>query len=198
MGGWPKGDPRQLTAQGALLCQDWSGFGPVQPAHYVAAADLGPEFDFRGLVAFVFACYGAGTPRFDNFLQNPAVGPQEIAERAFVSALSRRLLAGGALAVVGHIERAWGYSIQVPKVGAQLLPFRNFLGRVMSGEPVGHATLDFSQRYATASVGLSNLLAPHQPGAKPPTDAALARLWVERNDAQNYVLLGDPAVKLRM
>ena len=198
MGGWPKGDPRQLSAQGALLCQDWAGFGAVQPSHYLAAANLGPEFDFRGTVAFVFACYGAGTPRFDNFLQNPGAGPQEIAERAFVSALARRLLAGGALAVVGHIERAWGYSFQVPKVGAQLMPFRNFLGRVMDGEPVGHAMLDFGQRYASASVGLLNLLAPHQPGTKAATDSALVRLWVERNDAQNYVLLGDPAVRLRV
>ena len=145
----------------------------------------------------MFACYGAGTPQFDNYLDNTAAGPKEIAPRTFVSALTQRLLACGALAVIGHIERAWGYSIRPPKVGPQLLPFRNLISRVLSGEPVGHSTLDFSQRYATASVGLANLLAPHQAGAKQPGDASLVRTWIARNDAQNYVVLGDPAVKLR-
>jgi hypothetical protein len=28
-------------------------------------------------------------------------------------------------------------------------------------------------------------------------DAELANLWTERNDPQNYVVLGDPAVALR-
>jgi hypothetical protein len=26
----------------------------------------------------------------------------------------------------------------------------------------------------------------------------MAALWVERNDSQNYILLGDPAVRLRV
>jgi hypothetical protein len=196
MGGWPKGDPRQLDGQGALLCQDWRGFGQVAPEHYLTGAELAGT-DLRGTVAFVFACYGAGTPRHDNFLEAPGAGARELAERPFVSALVQRLLAGGALAVVGHIDRAWGYSIRPPKVGPQLLPFRNLIGRVLGGEPVGHSTLDFSQRYATASVSLANLLAPHQPGSKLPADPALVRLWVARNDAQNYVVLGDPAARLR-
>lgn len=196
MGGWPTGDPRQTPAQGALLCQDWAGFGQVAPDHYLTAGELGAGADFRGMVAVLFACYGAGTPAFDNYLEAPGAGPARIAEAPFVSALAQRMLAGGALAVVGHIDRAWGYSIRPQKVGAQLLPFRNLVSRILAGEPVGYSTLDFSQRYATASVALTNLLAPHQPGPKPPPDTLL-RLWVERNDAQNYVVLGDPAVALR-
>jgi hypothetical protein len=197
MGEWPKDDPRLFAEQGALLYQDWAGFGKVGPEHYLTAAELGPGTDVRGMVVFVFACYGAGTPQYDNFLENTASGPKPIAPRPFVSALAQRLLACGALAVIGHIERAWGYSIRPPKVGPQLLPFRNLIGRVLTGEPVGHSTLDFSQRYATASVGLANLLAPHQPGAKKPDDSSLVRTWIARNDAQNYVVLGDPAVNLR-
>ncbi len=195
--GWPKDDPHQTAAQGALLCQDWTGFGGVRPDHYLTAADLAPVGDFRGTIAFVFACFGAGTPRYDNFLTDPARGPVELAARPFVSALAQRLLAGGALAVIGHVERAWGYSIRPPSVGPQLLPFRNLVARLLAGEPAGHATVDFSQRYATASVALTNLLAPHLPGAVAATDESLVWTWVDRNDAQNYVLLGDPAVRLR-
>jgi hypothetical protein len=197
MGGWPKGDARERSANGALLCQDWPGFGTVRPEHYLTAAEVGPDARLHGLVAFVFACYGAGTPRYDNFLRRPGQGPVEIAERPFVSALAQRLLAGGALAVIGHVERAWGYSIRPQGVGAQLGPFRDLIFQVLTGKPVGHTTMHFSQRYATSSVALLNKLNPSQPGALSATDQDLAWTWVERNDAQNYVLLGDPAVRLR-
>ena len=42
-----------------------------------------------------------------------------------------------------------------------------------------------------------NLTSGTNSGPKP-RDAEMAALWVERNDAQNYVLLGDPAVRLRV
>jgi hypothetical protein len=198
MGGWPKGDARQRPGQGALLCQDWAGFGKIKPEHYVTAAEVEADARLQGLVAFVFACYGAGTPRYDPFLKNAAAGPLEVAAAPFVSALAQRLLAGGALAVIGHVERAWGYSIQPAGVGPQLQPFRNLIGRVVAGEPVGHATMDFSQRYATYSANLLNKLDPSLPAARQSTDADLARDWIERNDAQNYLVLGDPGVRLRV
>jgi hypothetical protein len=197
MGGWPRGDARQRPGSGALLCQDWPGFGRIKPEHYLTGGDVEADARLQGLVAFVFACYGAGTPRYDPFLRDPAGGPVEVAEAPFVAALAQRLLAGGALAVIGHIERAWGYSIQPQGVGPQLQPFRNLVGRVLAGEPVGHATIDFSQRYATYSTDLLNKIDPSQPGYRQPTDAELAWDWIERNDAQNYIVLGDPAVRLR-
>jgi hypothetical protein len=100
--------------------------------------------------------------------------------------------------VIGHLERAWSYSIQPLGVGAQLQPFHNLLPRVLSGQPGGHSTLDFSQRYATYSTDLLNCLDPSLPASRQPTDLDLAWAWIERNDAQNYIVLGDPAVRLRV
>ena len=123
----------------------------------------------------------------------------EIAGRPFGAKLPKRLLshpAGSALAVVGHVERAWGYSIVTPTAGPQLLPFANAIGGILSGIPVGHAVKDFNERYAILSTELSGLLEEIGLGAKVPDDQ-LAQAWVERNDAQNYVVLGDPAVRLR-
>jgi hypothetical protein len=197
--GWPKGDALQRPAQGALLCQDWTGFGGVKRAHYLTAADVADDAHVHGLVAFLFACFGAGTPAFDPFLERGQVGPVGLAEEPFTAALPQRLLShprGSALAVVGHVDRAWGFSIQPPGLGPQLLPFRNFLGRVLAGEPVGHATKDFSERFATLSVDLLSKYDRTQPGQRP-SDRDLVWTWVERNDAQSYVLLGDPAVQLR-
>ncbi len=196
--GWPIGDKEQRLANGALLCQDWTGFGRIHPEHYLTAAEIEPDAQLHGLLAFLFACYGAGTPRHDNFLLDLTSGPVEIAKAPFVARIPQRLLAGGALAVIGHVERAWGYSIQPPSVGPQLLPIRNLIGRILAGEPVGHSTRDFSERYATASVLLASKLNPMLPQAQRLTDAKLAWTWIERNDAQNYVVLGDPAVRLRV
>ena len=200
----PSGRPNQITDNGALLCQDWPGFGGVRREHYLAAADVPDDANVSGLVAFFFACFGAGTPHSDQFLMDlsDAGKAPPLAPQPFVAALPRRLLThpkGGALAVVGHVDRAWGFSIEPPKMTEpQIGPFRNSLGFILRGAPVGFAiSLDFGQRYATLSTQLLNALSPTAQETERLSDRALVTFWLERNDAQNYVILGDPAVRIR-
>jgi hypothetical protein len=198
MGGWPAGHPDQRDRHGALLCQDWPGFGRIGPAHYFAGADVAAEARLHGLIAFFFACYGAGTPHQDPYAHPDGAEPPVIAPEPFVAALPQRLLAhpgGGALAVVGHVERAWGYSFVFGEQ-TQLVPFQNAIGRVLTGQPVGYAMKDFNERYAALSANLAGVLEDVGHGRTGAVET-LARLWTERNDAQNYVLLGDPAVTSR-
>jgi CHAT domain/Cytosol aminopeptidase family, N-terminal domain len=198
------GRPNQGTDQGALLCQDWPGFGSVRPQHFLAAADVADDANVNGLVALVFACFGAGTPDADQFLMNlsQAGKAPPLAPQPFIAALPRRLLAhpnGSALAVIGHIDRAWGFSIQAPKTATpQIGPFRNSLGFILSGNPVGHALAQqFGARFAELSAMLLSAVSPTAPTAMRPSDRDLVTYWLERNDAQNYVLLGDPAARIR-
>jgi hypothetical protein len=194
---WPRSQrARQLAAQGALLCQDWPGFGGVAPAHYFAAADLPTDTRAHGLVAFHFACYGGGTPTRDRFLHAKNQPPAVIAEAPLVAALPKALLLKGALACIGHVERAWGYSITTARAGPQLVPFQNAVGRILIGQPVGYAMKDFFERYAALSTSLNSTLEEIGFGATV-ADEDLASLWVERNDAEGYLVLGDPAVHLR-
>lgn len=198
--GWPSGHELQLPAQGALLCQDWPPFTPVQPEHYFAAADVPADADVHGLVAFFFACYGAGTPSHDQYAHRKGEPPAPIAPRPFVAAMPRALLAhprGGALACIGHVERAWGYSFVTPNAGAQLLPFQNALLRIAGGEPVGHAMKDFNEKFAALSTSLSSMLEQASFGGYV-SERELTAAWVERNDAGGYLVLGDPAVSLRV
>ena len=68
---WPKGHLLQKPQQGGLLCQDWPGMGtPPKPSDYLTAADLDDDARVHGLIAFLFACYGAGTPAVDHFLSD--------------------------------------------------------------------------------------------------------------------------------
>ncbi len=70
------GDPRQITHQGALLCQDWpgTGHGPVVEDHYFTGADVASDAGLLGLMSFHFACFGAGTPLMDSFSKRKTEG----------------------------------------------------------------------------------------------------------------------------
>ncbi|MCP4661803.1 MAG: hypothetical protein GY856_40895 [bacterium] len=197
--GFHHGDPRQLEFQGSLLCQDWPGPDGGAPLrdHYFAAEDLGAEARLRGLIAFHFACFAAGTPHRDDFVHARGE-PAEIAPHAFVARLPQRLLGhpgGGALAAVGHIERAWGLSFQWPKAGPQPAVFESAFERLMDGHPLGSAMEVFNLRYAELSCELSDELEALEFGKKV-DEVKISWLWTARNDARNYVVLGDPAVRL--
>ena len=195
------GDPRQLSNQGSLLCQDWPGPpdepGPIDPAHYFSAADLDQGVDLTGLITFHFACYSAGTPEMEEFVDRSTGIPQTIAPHPFLASLAKRLLSSGALAVMGHIERAWTYSFNDSEYpGHRIEVFESTLKRLLDGHPVGSAMEYVNQRYAELSVRLNNLLTDLEE-LRNPSQRELTEVQFANNDARNYVVLGDPAVRLQ-
>jgi hypothetical protein len=199
--GFPKGNDRQLAHQGALLCQNWLGplkhRGPIPPDLYFSADNLTDDACLSGLIAFHFACYSAGTPRWDDYAHqdNQRI---EIAQKAFIAQLPKRELTlphGGALAVVGHVERAWTYSFTWPDAGEQLVVFQSTLEALMAGSRLGAAMEYFGMKYADLAVGLNNELEDIKFG-KAADDLALGNLWTAHNDSRSYVIIGDPAVRL--
>jgi hypothetical protein len=191
------GDPRQEGSQGALICQDWD-CGPVKRNHYFDASDLPSNAKVHGMIHVLFSCYGAGWPQYDNF-KRLAKEPKQIAPRPTIARLPQALLThpdGGALAVLGHVDRAWAHSFQSDGGSPQTQDFRDVMFRLMRGDRLGEATDKFNMRWAMLSTELAVTLNEMNLGMRMEPDQ-LATQWVARDDARNYIVLGDPAVRLR-
>ncbi len=205
----PNGHENQFAHQGALVCQDWPGRqdhqGPLPQDYYLAGDDLEANARLMGQIAFFFACFGAGTPKIDDFWQRAGGNAERatLAPHSFLSHLPQRMLGhpkGGALAVVGHVDRAWSYSFAWGhQETIQLTTFESTLRRLMGGGRIGSAIEYFNERYAEIASDLhtrnSGILQQIEYG-KQVGDRDLAELWVMTNDSRNYVVMGDPAVRL--
>jgi hypothetical protein len=196
-------DSRLEPHHGALLCGDWPGPEEwsgrrIPEEHYFSANDVGDDARLHGMIAFHFACFSGGIPKFDDF--GHRVGKTEqIAPRSMVAHLPQRLLShpkGGALAVIAHVERAWSYSFSwVQEVTSETDTFRDTLLRITRGQRIGWAMEHFNDRYAALSTSLSDILGQIKLGRKA-DDANLSSIWTASNDARSYVILGDPAARL--
>jgi hypothetical protein len=213
---FPRDDAQQRARQGALLCQDWPGPGSIDPSMYFSADDLPADAQLGGMIAFFFACFGGGTPLTDRFFGAEGAA-RSLAAAPFMAALPQAMLShpnGGALACIGHIDRAWASSFRKPGIATQLTPFQRALDRIQRGWPIGYALKDFRDRYTQLSTELSKSFEQLETnkiiGAA--TSAAqwaagsddglldsadLAAEWVERNDSEGYLVIGDPAARLR-
>ena len=198
--------------QGALICADWPGLGqPLdQDQFFFAGKDLGEDANLQGLIALFFACFGGGTPKLDLYtrLQRLRLGQQagpalELAPQPFMADLPRRMLsapAGGALAVIAHVEQTWPSSyLWKAKVDGSLPPqitaFESTMQRLMDGYPVGAAVEYLNNKYAELASMLQPYLEAIQFG-----DAydrvEFVNTWMAATDAQWYSIIGDPAVRL--
>lgn len=202
--GWPYNHAKQRQAQGALLCQDWPGpkeWREKELSHdfYFGAGDITSDASLLGLVAFHFACYGAGTPLWDTYAIAKSRTRKALARRAFLSALPGKMLGhprGGALAVIGHVERAWTYSFKWQDAGAQTEVFKSLLYTLLTGDPVGLALDWMNLRHASIATMLNNEIQEIKYVPSKYDAYKMISLWISNNDARGYAVLGDPAVCL--
>jgi hypothetical protein len=199
--GFNIGDPHQRERQGALLCQEGDGLGngKVGPDDYLSAEDILETASPAGLISYHFACYGAGTPRMDDFsyIKN-SQAREQVADKPFVARLAQRLLGhpkGGSLAFVGHVDRAWSTSFSwagQPDIGT----FKTMLDTLRDGYPIGFAVESMNDRYSHLATELNDLKKEIEFGAN--YNKRAAYVWKATNDARSYTILGDPAVRLAL
>jgi hypothetical protein len=191
-------DPQQRVQQGALVCANWKGIGqPVLPGDVFAAQDVAPDADLSGRMAFLFGCFSGGTPTDDDYAHRvDPKAPTRLAAAAFASALPQALLRSGMLAVMAHVDRAWGYSFGTGRADSTPT-FRSTLISLMLGNRVGVAFDYFNLRAGELGVDQAEQLG-RAVVEKPATLLPFVGTWTSATDARNYVVFGDPAVRLNI
>lgn len=199
---------------GAVVCQPGAG------AQLLTAEDIARHESFaEGAVFFQFACFGYGTPAesgFSHWFEDiGATLPVRNAEHDFVAALPRRLLAHprGPLAYVGHLDVACLHGFDDPedplavemagqRWHARLGPFVDAIDGLLAVQPVGLALAAMNKRFDLANAALSQYYDRSRADAaaaeSPELLSQLAHTFILRTDAQNYMVFGDPAVRLRI
>jgi hypothetical protein len=199
----------QKHVNGAICCQrtgregstaDWLFMGDDVPAD---------EPFLEGSVFFQFACFGYGTPAESDFMH--WLGGVEMNGQAdFVAALPKRLLANprGPVAFIGHVDTAWLHGFDDPDsphliepYDMRIAPFAQALNKLLRVEPVGRAMEDMNQRYTVTNAQLTGAWDRLQRGriqATPEFWSRVASTFITRSDAQNYLVFGDPAARLRI
>lgn len=199
------GDKRQRAHSGALLCQNWPGpkawgVRRIPKDQYFSGADVSDSADLRGMITFHFGSFGAAVPEESLVAEMSEVlspAQRKLADRPFLARLPQRLLGHprGSLAFVGHADNAWGFSYYWPGSKSQPDPFGATLSCLMEGEPVGHAMRYFGDRHGQLMAELHGRFYEERGRER---SREYLDLLTASNDARSYIVLGDPAVRLRV
>jgi hypothetical protein len=200
---FPPDDPEMLRSMGSILCQDWPGpkawQGRLPRNFYFMANDLDNEADLSGMIVFFVGSNTAGTPEFNDYEAVALENRSRIAPYSFVSPLAKRLLAhpsGGALAAIGHVDRllSASFSWYDEEETEKAVIFSSTIKRLLDGHTVGSAMEYINQRHAELSVEASGLWAVRE--GRENEEEVRARIWRALSDVRNWIVLGDPAVRL--
>jgi hypothetical protein len=204
------GEPIDLQKKynGAICCQ---ATGPLTFKNLFCADDVPMDEPFlEGSVVFQFACFGYGTPAqsdYNHWLKNV---PVKYADEDFVAALPKRLLAHpkGPIAFIGHLDTAFLHAFTdqndpyIPeRWHTRIQPFLHAVEQLLAVQPSGLAMDDMNKRYTVSNIKINNIWDRIKRGKLTWTTEAKNRFvdsWVIRNDAQNYMIFGDPAARLRI
>ncbi len=194
---WPMHDPAaQRQMQGALVTQEFNPGTPLRTSDTFSAGDIPTDAQVHGMMAFMFGCYSGGCPTEDNYFFNKDGSKIPVAPEALIAQLPQKLLSRGALAIIAHIDQAFSYIFQNLEGTPQVQSIRTPLELLMKGERAGLAAdrLNLQWSAVAAQVGLA-LGRRREPGFDP---ESFATLYIARDDACNYIVLGDPATHLRV
>ncbi len=205
------------AARDPALRQSRQGALVVARGHELLAERVASGSFLPGGAWLFFACFGAGTPAdsaYAGWLRR--IGRDDRAAAAlsclsgpghepFVAALPRAALANpdGPLAVVGHVDLAWSWSYlprrEPSNDGYAPRPERlaALVHAWLRGDRFGpaHHALS-SHAVEIGSSLLSRYAEPGEGGQGEDWQSRMSYSWLEYQDLNNYVLLGDPAAAL--
>ncbi len=198
----------QRAYNGAICCQQ---AGQLTIEDLYSAKDVPLDRPFlEGAVFFQFACFGYGTPAESDYAHWLKGVPERYTKADFVAALPKRLLAHphGPIGYIGHLDTAFLQAFtdaddpDIPdRWHARIAPFVSAVDRLLEVQPSGLSLHDMSGIYSVCNAQITNTYDSQQRGKlvwNPKKKARFLDTWIRRNDAQNYMVFGDPGARLRI
>ena len=198
----------QRRYNGAICCQH---SGPLDLNALFCADDIPVDRPFlEGSVFFQFACFGYGTPAKSDYAHWLDGVPETYTGTDFVAALPKKLLAHprGPVAYIGHMDTAFLHAFADPNAPhaldrwhTRIAPFVTAVEDLLGVRPSGLAMKDLNERFNIANMIITNTYDRIRRGNFQWTEERETRFvdtWITRGDAQNYMVLGDPAAHLRI
>ena len=197
----------QKRLNGAICCQS---DGPLGLDDLFGAEDVPSAGAFlEGAAVFQFACFGYGTPAQSDF-HHWQGDPRANSTEDFVASLPKRLLAHprGPIVYIGHVDTAWLHGFADPGApdiidpwSPRIAPFVQAVDNLLRVNPAAEGMAFMNKRFDLGNAQLATTWDRIQRGSLELTPAYRRRLadaFILRSDAQNYMLLGDPAAALRL
>jgi len=198
----------QMRYNGAICCQ-FDGSGRMDCIFSADDVPMDEPF-LEGAVFFQFACFGYGTPAESDYHHWLRGVPKRYAQSDFLAALPRRLLAHprGPIAYVGHLDTAFLHGFYDPRepLGAErwnsrIQPYVRAVEQLLSVQPAGLAMEDIRKRLHLCNHSLMIYYDRQRRGTLDLNTESTRQLvdhWIYRGDAQNYMIFGDPAARVRI
>ena len=198
----------QKKFNGAICCQHT---GALTLEGLFAADDVPLDQPFlEGTIFFQFACFGYGTPAESDYAHWLNEVPKQYTDADFVAALPKKLLAHprGPVAFIGHLDTAFLHAFAdteeldiLDRWHTRIFPFVNTVNRLLQVQPSGLAMTDMNAKYNMCNAMITNTYDRLRRGKLIWNDRLEKKFldnWIVRGDAQNYMIFGDPAVRLRI
>lgn len=198
----------QRRYNGAICCQHT---GPLTLDALFSGDDVPLDQPFlEGAVVFQFACFGYGTPAQSDYSHWIHEVPEHYTDADFVGALPKKLLAHphGPVAYIGHLDTAFLHALTDPsqlhildRWHSRIVPFKRAVDQLLGVQPCGLAMEDMNGRYGLCNAFITNTYDRDRRGTLEWTPEFASRFidrWIVRSDAQNYMVLGDPAAHVRI
>jgi hypothetical protein len=208
LGAMKKPSDVQRQLNGAICCQ---ADGPLTPEDLFGAEDVSHDHPFlEGSVVFQFACFGYGTPAESDYAHWLRGVPKRYTDADFVAALPKKLLSHprGPIVYIGHLDTAFlhGFASAEPprthqRWNSRIAPFVRAVEELLAVQPPGLAMQDMNTRYSICNAQITSTYDRQRRGKLAWTPEEKTRFldrWITRGDAQNYMVLGDPAARLRL
>lgn len=182
---FPQGHELRAQRTGSIVTADWPGRGTSpQRDHFISAEDI-DETRSEGKIILLLCACSAGLGHKNEYSSNDEQW------EPFVAALPKALLSRGAegtLALIGHIGGIWWHSFHWPD--AQPHTFREVIKKILAGKPIGIAHQELGRRYSELSVRRIEAINNSW------DESSSEDLRIALIDARDYVVIGDPAVRL--